>query len=196
MVIIHSGRPVAPVVRGSQPIAESRWWAPQGGLDQELPTRLSCRSRRRFATHRSVCPRRARAVTRPIRHCLACGHLALDHPWLGPSETAEPDVAHAGVDHLRSARRRPVAQAVAVRAQEGAALDHLARHPELRLARVVARFHRGAPRIPRCAAGSNVDLACRAGSRTSPRSTPRRSRPCRRVRRRLAGNEPTADVLP
>jgi hypothetical protein len=67
-------------------------------------------------------------------------------------------VAHAGVDHLGPTRRRPIAQTVAVRAEERAALDHLAGHPELRLARVVARFHRGPPRIPRCAAGSYVHL--------------------------------------
>ena len=48
-------------------------------------------------------------------------------------QAAEADVAHAGVDHLRPAGRGAVAQAVAVGAQERAALDHLARHPELRL---------------------------------------------------------------
>ena len=46
-------------------------------------------------------------------------------------------MAHAGVDHLRSAGGGPVAQAVVVGAQERAALDDLARHPELRLPRVV-----------------------------------------------------------
>ena len=42
------------------------------------------------------------------------------------SYAPEAEVAHAGVDHLRPARRRPVAQAVAVGAQVRAALDHLA----------------------------------------------------------------------
>ena len=39
---------------------------------------------------------------------------------------------------LRAARGGPVAQAVVVRAEERAALDDLAWHPELRLGRVVA----------------------------------------------------------
>ena len=47
--------------------------------------------------------------------------------WAGSSYAPEADVAHAGVDHLRPARGRPVAQAVGVGAQVGAALDHLAR---------------------------------------------------------------------
>ena len=59
------------------------------------------------------------------------------HP-LDPSDAAEADVAHAGVDHLRAPGGRPVAQAVAVGAEERPALDHLARDAELRLRRVVA----------------------------------------------------------
>ena len=47
-------------------------------------------------------------------------------------------MAHAGVDHLRPPGGGPVAQAVAVGAEERAALDHLARDPELRLRGVVA----------------------------------------------------------
>src|SRR5215207_11251266 len=51
---------------------------------------------------------------------------------------AEADVAHAGVDHLRPARGGAVAQAVAVGAQERAALDDLARDRELRLGGIPA----------------------------------------------------------
>ena len=46
---------------------------------------------------------------------------------------ADADVAHAGVDHLRPPRGGAVAHAVAVGAEVRAALDHLARDPELRL---------------------------------------------------------------
>ena len=53
-------------------------------------------------------------------------------------DAAKADVAHAGVDHLRSPRGGSIAAAVTVGAQERSALDHLARHPELRLVRVVA----------------------------------------------------------
>src|ERR1700712_1366990 len=51
---------------------------------------------------------------------------------------AEADVAHAGVDHLRPPRGGAIAQAIAVRAQERAALDDFAWDLELRLRRVVA----------------------------------------------------------
>src|SRR6478736_5804729 len=52
-------------------------------------------------------------------------------------DAAKPDVAHPGIDHLRSPRGRSVPHAVTVRAQEGPALDHLAGNLELRLVRVV-----------------------------------------------------------
>ena len=61
-------------------------------------------------------------------------------------------MAHAGVDHLRPARRRTVAQAVGVGAQVRAALDHLAPDPELRLARVVALLEVATARVGRDAA--------------------------------------------
>src|SRR5271166_2418430 len=47
-------------------------------------------------------------------------------------------MAHAGVDHLRSACGGPIAQAVVVGAQKGATLDHFAWYPKLRLLGVVA----------------------------------------------------------
>ena len=65
-------------------------------------------------------------------------------------------MAHAGVDHLGSPRRRSVALAVAVRAQERAALDHLSRHPELWLPRVVAGLHLRAARVARNAARGRI----------------------------------------
>ena len=67
---------------------------------------------------------------------------------------AEADVAHAGVDHLRAAGGRPVAQAVRVGAEVRPALDHLARDPELRLGRVEARLAVTAARVGRHAARS------------------------------------------
>src|ERR1700682_4114945 len=54
-----------------------------------------------------------------------------------PFDAPEADVAHARIDGLRSAGGGTVAQAVVVGAQERTALDDLARHPKLWLARVV-----------------------------------------------------------
>jgi hypothetical protein len=56
----------------------------------------------------------------------------------GAVDAAEADVARAGVDHLGPTCGRPVTQAVGVRAQVRAALDHPTADPELRLRRVVA----------------------------------------------------------
>src|SRR5918994_465463 len=72
---------------------------------------------------------------------------------------AQADVAHARVDHLRPARGGPVAQAVLVGAQERAALDDLARDPELRPGRVEALALRSAARVPRDAAGALRGIA-------------------------------------
>jgi hypothetical protein len=66
-------------------------------------------------------------------------------------------VAHASIDHLRPARGRPVAHAIAIGAEIGAALDYLAGHSELRLPPVIAGLHDAAPGITRNAAGL-VDL--------------------------------------
>src|SRR6478609_8295944 len=52
------------------------------------------------------------------------------------SYAPEAEVAHAGVDHLRTACRRSVAQAVRRGAQVRPALDHLPSDPELGLVRV------------------------------------------------------------
>jgi len=49
------------------------------------------------------------------------------------------DVAGPAVDHLRMPRRRAVAPAVVRRAEMGAALDYLARDPDLGLRRVVTQ---------------------------------------------------------
>src|SRR5262245_3230993 len=70
-----------------------------------------------------------------------------------PYDAAEPDMAGRGVDRLGVAGSRPVAAAVVGRAQEGAALEHLARNPDVGLARIVARVLRPAARVPRDAAG-------------------------------------------
>src|SRR5436190_4156198 len=75
----------------------------------------------------------------------AIGHLS--------SYAPEAEMAHPGVDHLRPARRRSVAQAVAVRAEVGSALDHLATDAELGLRGVVALLEVSAAWILGCAAG-------------------------------------------
>src|SRR6188768_467244 len=59
-------------------------------------------------------------------------------PRSGRSDTPEAEVAHPRVDLLPSPGGRPVAQAVRVRTQERAALDHATRHTELWLGRVQA----------------------------------------------------------
>ena len=95
-------------------------------------------------------------------------------------------MAHAGVDHLRAARRRPVAQAIAVRAEVGAALDHLARESG-----TAAATGRSSPRQPGRGGSPGRSTACRpppgGARRTSRPSTPRRCRPCRRGRSRSTG---------
>src|SRR5262245_13316721 len=76
---------------------------------------------------------------------------------LGPARpvaqgAAKADVARAGVRHLRPPRGRPVAQAVAVGAGEGPALDHLAGDRELGLGPVVAPLEGASARVARHAA--------------------------------------------
>ncbi len=56
-------------------------------------------------------------------------------------------MTHTGVDHLGAAGSRAIAPAVVVGAEERTALDHLARHTELRLVPVEARRDVGAPRV-------------------------------------------------
>src|SRR6185295_9347510 len=64
-------------------------------------------------------------------------------PWIAlfarpPDDTAKSHVARRGVDRLRVTRRRSVAAAIVRRTQVRAALEHLARNPDARLAAVVA----------------------------------------------------------
>ena len=96
-------------------------------------------------------------------------------------------MTHAGVDHLGASGCGPVALAVAIGAEERAALDHLARNAELRLAR-----DRSSPRRRRhggCAARSTACRRRQSDVLDVPvgRSTPTRCRPCRRDRIRSAG---------
>src|SRR5215218_9496219 len=70
-----------------------------------------------------------------------------------PDDAAEADVARRRIHRLRMARGGAVAAAVARRAQVRAALDHLARDPDLRLARVVATGLAPTARVLRDAAG-------------------------------------------
>src|SRR5271169_349840 len=69
---------------------------------------------------------------------------------------AEPDVVHAGVDHLRLPRRWTITQTVVGRAQVRAAFDHLARNSKLRLRGIVALGWRDNPRID-CRAAAGLD---------------------------------------
>src|ERR1700676_2082180 len=67
---------------------------------------------------------------------------------------AESDMVHAGVDHLRLPRCWAITQAVVGRAEVGAAFDHLAGNPDLRVRAVVTLVWRGNARSDwRAAAG-------------------------------------------
>ena len=68
------------------------------------------------------------------------------------ADAAEADVAHAGVHHLRVARRRAVAPAVGRRAEERAALHHLPRDADGGLGGIEGGLHR---RAARAAPGSS-----------------------------------------
>jgi hypothetical protein len=117
------------------------------------------RPARRYRYAHNGCPGRLRLQ---LEHLTLQGHLAtspiennrnvhqpppnsVGPPTTGAEEVLvrwsrdaeEADVAHAGVDHLRTPRRRPIAHAVAVGAEERASLDDLARDTELRRAVVV-----------------------------------------------------------
>ena len=88
------------------------------------------------------------------------------------------------VDRLGMARGRSIAAAIIRRAEMRAALDHLARNPDVGLARVVAVLLAPAARILRNAAGlRRVGLVLRSTSRWS---TPRHCRSCRGRRSRSA----------
>ena len=128
------------------------------------------------------------AIGQPHRAVARVVHSAVLHAHIltgaCPRYAAKPDMAHAGIDHLRSAGGGPVAQAVAVGAQKRAALDDLARYSELRLPRVVT-----------------VCLAARrrrrrVSPRTSRWSTPRRCPPCRKGRSRWPGSCRRARCVP
>ena len=82
-------------------------------------------------------PRRRRAACRGVNRPSAHGRVMSPVMLVGlvAEHAAEADMAHAGVHHLRVARSRPVAPAVARRAEEGAALHHLAGDADGGLAR-------------------------------------------------------------
>ena len=160
--------------------------APQGAVVVEAGDPLLAAARR---ARRRGTPRRRRGWARAARRAAGRQVMVglLRCAGVGPSHAPEADVAHAGVDHLRPAGGRPVAQAVGVGAQVRAALDHLAADPELRLG-----AGRSSPRGRRRAGSPARSRACRrrrgAGWSTSRRSTPRRCRPCRRARSRWPGS--------
>src|SRR5215831_11317864 len=69
-----------------------------------------------------------------------------------PRDTTESKVAGGSVDRLGVARRRAVAPAIVRRAQVRAALDDLARNPDVRQAGIAACILAAAARIFRNAA--------------------------------------------
>src|SRR6476646_8960829 len=77
--------------------------------------------------------------------------------------TPEADMAGRGIDRLGMSGRRPVAAAVARRAEMRAPLQHLARNADIALARIVAGLQRSAPRVLRDTAGLGRvgRMACR-----------------------------------
>src|SRR4051794_814254 len=149
-------RPHAPGNRASQsPLHRRRTTErPRCGLDNRGGVAVVSRSERQHRAHRrrtSVAGRisSTKAEVDPGRlprtaSASGGGRLA--------SYAAEADMTHPGVDHLRAARRRTVAQAVGVGAQVRAALDHLATDPELWLAWVVALLEVAPARVVRDAA--------------------------------------------
>src|SRR5882757_8238498 len=70
-----------------------------------------------------------------------------------PPHAAKPEMARRGIDRFRVPRRRAVAAAIVRRAQMRAALDHLARNPDIRLTGIVAAVFTAPSRIFRNAAG-------------------------------------------
>src|SRR6478735_11801537 len=69
-----------------------------------------------------------------------------------PDDAPESDMAGRSIDRLGMTRRRPISTAVIRCAQMRAALEHLARNPDLRITRVVARRLGSAARVFRNAA--------------------------------------------
>src|SRR5215472_5529176 len=70
--------------------------------------------------------------------CVCHGQCPLSLPELGSHDTAEANMAHAGVDRLGVPRRRAIAPAVIRRAKMRAAFDDFARYAHGRTAFVVA----------------------------------------------------------
>ena len=164
-----------------------RTLAPQGAVVVEAGHPLRPAGPRATASRKADDARRARCrAARRAGGRLGIGQ-ALSRVGVSSPYAPEADVAHAGVDRLRPPRGRPVAQAVGVGAQVGAALDHLAPDPELRLGRVVARLEVAAAGVLRGAARP-IRRRRGGGWSTSRRSTPRRCRPCRRARTRWPGS--------
>ena len=106
------------------------------GVSPKAEAVLQARRHRRPHRRRRNRARHDTGVRRGRGRCRARSAVDRRARWLA-LDAAEADVAHAGVDRLRPTGGRAVPQAVDVRAQERAALDHLARHLELWLSRIV-----------------------------------------------------------
>src|SRR5262249_56656037 len=83
------------------------------------------------------------------------------------NETAKADMARRGVHRFRMTRGRAVTAAVIRRTQMRTALQHLARNPDIRLARIVARILMTPPRIGRDAA-ARLCIRCVHGAVPAP----------------------------
>ena len=183
-------------------------WIGIGFSHHRVPS-LSNTATRSSTGTAAIRPRRTYAATKSTIACLVGPSRQLDsNPsvivhspvacvrWLSDGtkpvvDAAEPEVAHAGVDHLRSTGGRAVAEAVAVGAQVRAALDHPARDPERR-----SRPGRSCGRRRHLGGWWPVRSTSRrpvlrgVDRSTSRRSTPTRCPPCRGARTRSQGSCP------
>src|SRR4051794_27044998 len=87
-------------------------------------------------------------------------------------DAAEAEVTCRCVDLLGMARRRPIASAVVRRAQVRAALNDLARDPDVRRGRVVAAVLAPAARVLRDAFGASPSCFCEYQSAVHSQTLP------------------------
>ena len=105
--------------------------------------------RQRAADRRPWTGRRSFKQTDPACHFLSHELRQTDYP----ADAAKPDVAGGCIHRLGMARGGTIAPAIARCAQMRAALQHLARNPDLRLARIETGVLARAARVLRNAAG-------------------------------------------
>ena len=143
--------------------AESSSWSIPAPTMRRSRRRRECPPGQRRG--RSICPvRQSSTGSRTLTQASSVRILVAVRPRSGPvtrlggrqatgATQRKPMWLMPGVDHLRAAAGRAVAAAVAVGAEERAALDHLAGDPELRLRRIEAGGLVGSTGVARHAAG-------------------------------------------